>query len=106
MLFTLLLSFPLAYFQTWIKNITVRKLYSLIAGVWILQFCFSYKWALCSVLSPCSWIHCFLSSTIVYLIVRYGNPKRQPVLVFIVSLAYLSSMYSNCSVLIVGRSTR
>ena len=44
MIFTLLLSFPLAYFQTWIKNLTVRKAYSLVSGVFILQFCFSYRW--------------------------------------------------------------
>ena len=44
MIFTLLLSFPLAYFQTWIKNLTVRTAYSLVAGVFILQFCFSYRW--------------------------------------------------------------
>lgn len=39
-----------------------------------------------------SWIHCFLSVTTCYLIMKFWNQKKQPVRVFFYSLLYLSAM--------------
>ena len=79
--FSMAMSFPLAWIQTLFSNVIARKVYSLVFGVIILQFCFST-----------GWIHCLLSTTACYFIMKYCNPKRQPRYVFLFSLSYLSLM--------------
>lgn len=39
------MSFPLAWIQTLFSNVIARKVYSLVFGVIILQFCFSTGYA-------------------------------------------------------------
>ena len=89
LLSSMLLSYPLVWIQTQLSNPTLKKLFSILCGVSILQFCFGARFG------PAfsfifSWIHSLISSTIVLCIVRFCNPKRQPIYVFVFSLLYLS----------------
>ena len=85
----MVLSYPLVWIQTKLPSPTLKKLFSILCGVSILQFCFGAR--LERILSlTSSWIHSLISSAIVLCIVRFCNPKRQPIYVFVFSLLYLS----------------
>lgn len=85
----MLLSYPLVWIQTQLSNPTLKKLFSILCGVSILQFCFGARFGLSSSVTF-SWIHSLISSTVVLCLVRFCNPKRQPIYVFVFSLLYLS----------------
>ena len=85
----MILSYPLVWIQTKLPNPTLKKLFSILCGVSTLQFCCGARLERSLSLTS-SWIHSLISSTIVLFIVRFCNPKRQPIYVFVFSLLYLS----------------
>ena len=93
MLSSMLISYPLVLIQNFIRSPRMKKLYSIICGVSILQFCFGVGWVVMSNIKH-RWIHSLISATIVLCIIRFCNPKKQPIYVFVFSLLYLSLSYS------------
>ncbi|CBK22438.2 uncharacterized protein [Blastocystis hominis] len=79
LLASIIISFPLIILQNFIRSPTVKKIYTITIGVSLLQFCFGV-----------GWIHSFISGLVVYLLMRFSNPRKQPIYVFVFSLCYLS----------------
>ena len=74
----MLLSYPLVWIQTLIKNPKMKKLFSILCGVSILQFCFGAGFASIRTVYCRRWIHSLISSICVLCLIRFCNPKRQP----------------------------